>query len=83
MNPTPAGWFFITLVIVVPILVILEARRERKKHGRGTGTGPVGAGLMELQRHLEPEKKIEMFLEKRDELEHDDTGEGTKPGGGK
>ncbi len=79
---TPSGWFLIGLVLVVPPLVYLEGKRQQRKYGRPSGRGNLaGAGLLELQRHLEPERKIEAFREEK--LAEKKEGEGDPPDPGK
>ena len=65
---TPLGWFLAIGIPVLLALLILEGRRQEKRHGRGGGTGArlMRAGMLEMQTLLEPEKKVEILLEKED-----------------
>ena len=59
------------LVIGIPVLIgllILEGRRQEKRHGRSAGTGArlMRAGMLEMQTFLEPEKKVEILMEKEE-----------------
>jgi hypothetical protein len=71
-----AVWLLLGAVLLV-VLVVLEGRRQERIYGRGSGRSSLArAGLLELQSHLEPERRVEMLLEERDETEQDDAGEG-------
>jgi len=42
----------------------LEAWRQRRRHGRASGRpNLLGVGALELQRHLEPDRKVEILAE--------------------
>lgn len=73
---TPAGWWLLAVVALV-VVVLAEGRRQRRRYGRGSGTGTAlaRAGLLELQRQLEPERKVELLVEERREPERDAQGE--------
>ncbi len=72
---TPLGWFVITLIVLLPALVLLEGRRQRRRHGAPSGRpGLMGAGMLELQKHLQPDRKVEVLLEEKDDVEEDDAG---------
>lgn len=71
-----AVWLLLGAVLVV-VLVVLEGRRQERIYGRGSGRSSLArAGLLELQSHLEPERRVEMLIEERDETEQADAGEG-------
>jgi hypothetical protein len=71
-----ALWLLLGAVLLV-VLVVLEGRRQERIYGRGTGRSSLArAGLLELQSHLEPERRVEMLREERDATEQDDAGEG-------
>ena len=38
------------------------------------------AGMLELQRHLEPERKVEILLQEPEETDHDVSGDPPIPG---
>ena len=72
---TPAGWFFVFLVLVVPAFLILEGRRQRRRvDAERSGTKLARAGLLEMQNLLEPERKVEVFREEPSEAEADESG---------
>jgi len=77
---TPAGWLLVAIAALV-VLIFAEGRRQRRKYGRGTGTALARAGLLELQRQLEPERKVELLLEERREPQRDAPGEPPLPAG--
>jgi hypothetical protein len=71
------AFFVVAALIALPILGLGFFFREKRqaREGRGTGarrgTSPIGAGLMEAQNFLEPDRKIEVVREeerKRDLL---------------
>jgi len=60
---TSWAWLLVAVAALV-LFVILEGKRQERKYGRsGRGT-LMRTGLLELQRHLQPERKVEIFLEK-------------------
>lgn len=79
---TPASWWLLAIVALV-VVILLEGRRQRRRYGRprGTGTLMARAGLLELQRQLEPERKVELLVEERREPERDAQGEPPRAGG--
>src|SRR5205085_8339099 len=80
---TPAGWFFLFLVIAVPTFLVLEGRRQRRREAErrsnGNATKLARAGLLELQSVLEPDRKIEVFREEKTDAEEDDAGSPPSP----
>jgi hypothetical protein len=74
---TATGWFVLAILVIVPVIVLLEARRQRKRYGRASGApGLMGAGMLELQKHLQPDRKIEILQKEKDETVEDDAGDG-------
>ncbi len=74
------AWLLVAIVALV-LFVILEGKRQERKYGRsGRGT-LMRTGLLELQRHLQPERKVEIFLEKSERTIHAESGD--KPDAGK
>jgi hypothetical protein len=69
--------FLVGLFVLLPLLVILEGKRQEKTYGKPTGRGGMTrVGLLELQRHLQPDRKVEVMLqEERREESEDDAGE--------
>jgi hypothetical protein len=59
------AWFGLGLLLFV-VLIILEGKRQardRRTRGERVSERPdlMGAGLLELQRHLEPDRKVEIL----------------------
>jgi hypothetical protein len=75
------AWLSVAVALVV-VFVILVGKRQERKYGRsGRGT-MFRAGLMDLQRHLEPERKVEILLEKRERAVHAESGDPPRSGPG-
>jgi hypothetical protein len=68
------------LLALFVLFIVLEGRRQRRKYGPSVGANMLGAGMLELQRHLQPERKVEILLEKREEPDRDTSGDPPKPG---
>jgi len=62
MTPLGLGISASVAVLLVAV-VLLEGRRQARIYGRGSGRSATATGLLELQRHLEPERKVEILLE--------------------
>jgi hypothetical protein len=67
-------WILLGALILV-VLVILEGKRQERIYGRPGRGSLVRTGLLDLQRHLEPEKKVEIVLEKRDRTVESESGD--------
>jgi hypothetical protein len=67
-------WIFLGILVLV-VLILLEGKRQERKYGRSGRGSLVGTGLLELQRHLEPEKKVEIVLEKRERTVESESGD--------
>lgn len=86
-GPEPRGasmstWGLVIAGAVAVLLVVgivLEGRRQARIYGRGSGRSAMAAGMLDLQRHLEPERRVEALLEAREEVVADDAGEGATP----
>jgi hypothetical protein len=75
----PWAWLLAGVSLLV-ILVMLEGKRQERRYGRsGRGT-MMRTGLLELQRHLQPERKVEIFLEKRERTVQAETGDKPEAG---
>ena len=76
----PAWALLLVAVAALVVLVMLEGKRQERKYGRsGRGTMLRG-GLTDLQRHLEPERKVEILLEKREPAVHAESGDPPRSG---
>jgi hypothetical protein len=67
----PQGWLLAGIVLLV-VLVVLEGKRQERLYGKSRRRGLMRTGLLELQRQLEPERKIEILLDERDDTEADE-----------
>jgi hypothetical protein len=73
------AWLLVAVGGLV-VFVMLEGNRQERKYGRsGRGT-MLRAGLMDLQRHLEPERKVEVLLQKKERAVHAESGEPPRAG---
>lgn len=66
------GWLLAGVAALV-LWVVLEGRRQERKVGKSRRRGLMRTGLLELQKQLEPERKIEILLDERDDTESDDS----------
>jgi hypothetical protein len=62
------AWLLAGIVVVV-VLVVLEGKRQERLYGKSRRRGLMRTGLLELQKQLEPERKIEILLDERDDTE--------------
>ncbi len=52
------------------LLVILEGERQERKYGRSSArSNLMGVGLLELQRHLQADRRVETLLEEAKDAE--------------
>jgi hypothetical protein len=72
------GAVFLAGVALLVLLILLEGWRQRRRYGRGSGKGAslAQAGMLDLQRHLEPQRKVEIF---RKESSKTDRSESADP----
>lgn len=63
------------------LLILLEGRRQARIYGppSGTGSSGMGSAMLELQKHLEPEKRTEVLLVEPTEEEASESGEPIAP----
>jgi len=71
---TPIAWILVASLLLVPF-VLLEGKRQERKYGRSGRAGSMRTGLLELQCHQEPERKVEILLEKRERTAQTDSGD--------
>lgn len=56
-------WILIISIVLVAF-VLLEAKRQEKKYGPVSGKGDLmRTGLLELQRQLQADRKVEILME--------------------
>lgn len=66
-------------VIVFVVVIFLEGRRQERIYGKSQRRGLMRTGLLELQKQLEPERKIERLLDERDDTEADESAAPPRP----
>lgn len=71
-------WLLLAIVVFV-VLILLEGRRQERIYGRSQRRGLMRTGLLELQKQLEPERKIEILLDERDDTEADESAAPPQP----
>ncbi len=81
--------FGLALLVGVPLvvlLVVLEGRRQARIYGKPSGSPNLaGAGMLELQKHLQADRRVDTLVEQaKDEAgevrEDDGSGVGPKAG---
>ena len=71
-----ASLFLIALFVLLPVVLILEGKRQESIHGKGTGRRMTQVAVLEMQRHLQPDRKVEIVLERREDVAGDEEGDG-------
>jgi hypothetical protein len=75
------GVALLVFVVLLVTFIVLEGKRQERIYGPSSRRiGLAGAGLLELQRHLQPERKVEVLKQERDETEQDAEGDPPEPG---
>ncbi|HKF45646.1 MAG TPA: hypothetical protein VKG01_21335 [Thermoanaerobaculia bacterium] len=71
------GAFLLGGIALLVLLIILEGKRQERRYGRGSGRGAslMRAGMLDIQRHLEPQRKVEILLQKDSRTEQDESGD--------
>lgn len=64
--------WFVAGIIALVVLIALEGKRQERIYGKSRRRGLMRTGLLELQKQLEPERKIEILLDERDDNEADE-----------
>lgn len=70
------------IVGLIVVLILLEGKRQERKYGKVRGGSLLGAGMLELQRILEPERKVEILQEEAAPDERPESGDPPEPGPG-
>lgn len=73
-------WLLLGVALLVA-LILLEGKRQERKYGRSQRRGLMRTGLLELQQFLEPERKVELLIEEKKDVEQSAAGEPPSPGG--
>ncbi len=71
-------WLLAGIVLLV-VLVVLEGKRQERTYGKSRRRGLMRTGLLELQKQLEPDRKIEILLDERDDSESDEAAAPPSP----
>lgn len=80
--------FGVVLLVGIPLLVllvVLEGKRQERIYGKASARPNLaGVGLLELQKHLQADRRVETLVEQvRDEAgETREDGSGDAPGAG-
>lgn len=82
---TPFGWALLVGIPLLVLAIVLEGKRQERVHGRPSGRPNLaGAGLLELQKHLQADRRVDRLVEQVKggivEVEEDDAGDGKGPG---
>lgn len=62
---SPQGWLLVGIAVAV-LLIVLEGKRQERVYGKSRRRGLMRTGLLELQKQLEPERKVEILIEERE-----------------
>ena len=76
------GWFVLGCIVGLPLLLIAEGKRQERRYGKGSGRGSAlfRAGMLETQRLLEPERKVEILqLKEEERASRQDQDSGDRP----
>lgn len=81
---TSPGTLLLILFLILfgaAVLIALEGRRQRRRLGtaKRRGSGLMRTGMLELQALLEPEKKVEMLIEKKAPTAQQESGAPPEP----
>ena len=60
-------------VVALVVWIVLEGRRQERLYGRSRRRGLMRTGLLELQKQLAPERRIEILLDERDDAVESET----------
>ena len=72
-------WLLVVIAVVV-LVVIAESIRQTKKYGRASGRPNLaGVGMLELQRHLQPDRRVEVM---ETQLKNQDVSDSEQDPGG-
>ena len=74
------GCLVLGCVVGLPLLLFAEGKRQERRYGKGSGRGSAlfRAGMLETQRLLEPERKVEILQlqkEEQDVAQSQDSGD--------
>lgn len=64
----------LAFVAALVVWIVFEGKRQERLYGKSRRRGLMRSGLLELQKQIEPERKVEILLEERDTREVDEAG---------
>ena len=84
---TPFGIVLVVGTALLVLVVVLEGRRQARIYGKPSSRPNLaGAGLLELQKHLQADRRVETLVEQvkdeAGETREDGSGEGPETGRG-
>lgn len=84
---TPLGIAFVVGIPLLVLLVFLEGKRQERIYGKPSARPNLaGAGLLDLQKHLQADRRVETLVEQvkdeAGEVREDGSGEGRQTGKG-
>ena len=76
------GMIILGGAVLLILVIILEGKRQERRYGRGSGRGAslMRAGMLDVQRHLEPDRKVEILLKEPSKTENGVSGDPPAPG---
>ena len=82
---TTLGFALVAGAALLVLLVVLEGKRQARIYGKASARPNLaGAGLLELQRHLQADRRVETLVEQvkdeAGETREDGSGEGPESG---
>jgi len=82
------GWWLVGGAALLVILVFAEGRRQARRYGPPSSRpNLLGAGMLDVQRHLQADRHVEVLQkqnrEDQGEVEQQDVGAGRTPGEGR
>jgi hypothetical protein len=73
-----ARYWPMLLLAALVVWIVLEGKRQERVHGKSRRRGLARTGLLELQRQLEPERKIEILMDERADEERAEAADGAQ-----
>ena len=69
-------------VVLLILVIILEGKRQERRYGRGSGKGAslMRVGMLDAQRLLEPDRKVEILVQEPSETKRGSSGDPPAPG---
>jgi len=76
------SWIVPAVALLLVVLIVLEGRRQQRRYGPGSGKGASLArtGMLDLQRHLQPDRKVEILLKEESRTDGGTSADPLLPG---